>query len=438
MAEGNTTASFTMSDIIGSDGSPKVFGLPPTFPHLADIGSKTWKSILTPMPILTLTPCVPFTKELSDADQELGKAVIDAWTATDGDLQGSTDPDEVLQQQLESVKTSLDNSMEGDKRAFILQHAGKEYFNSFNTIVARMGAHLGINSITNSDIATRHLGGIHYYAGTGTSFSESGSNDYSDSVFSSLSKSASNFATQFQAALNDIGLNPNITADEVEKKQASAMHSVMSGRGKQTLGKVQSVLKGDQVLFPKIWQDSSFSRSYSLEFNFETPYGDRYSIFRDVYVPFASLLAMILPRQTGLSTYSGPFMCKVECKGLFSIDTGAITGFTINKSKEHQTAYGATRKITVTLDIEDLYPALMNSPSYATLAGNFGLCQYIDNLSLVDVANQGEHISLGAKIRQSAYKMGMDIGSNQQSTLIDIQESLQRLDPFKGNTFNPF
>tara|TARA_B100000700_G_scaffold331415_1_gene463965 strand:- start:1067 stop:2941 length:1875 start_codon:yes stop_codon:yes gene_type:complete len=85
------------------------------------------------------------------------------------------------------------------------------------------------------------------------------------------------------------------------------------------------------VDIPEHWQDSVAelpSESYTLELR--APYGNKMSIFTNIYVPLAMILAGALPLSTGAQSYTSPFLCDLFVKGrqqsrLSIIDSVSIT-----------------------------------------------------------------------------------------------------------------
>ena len=64
------------------------------------------------------------------------------------------------------------------------------------------------------------------------------------------------------------------------------------------MGKLQTILSGGRMIFPEIWSDSSFSRSYSISLKLVSPSGDKLSIFYNILVPIYHLMAFVLPRNS--------------------------------------------------------------------------------------------------------------------------------------------
>jgi hypothetical protein len=91
---------------------------------------------------------------------------------------------------------------------------------------------------------------------------------------------------------------------------------------------------GMKVVYPELWQDSSYMKSININFEFISPYGDPESIFKYVMVPFCSLLCFAMPRQAADNGYVSPFFIRADIPGYFTSDLGMITDFTWTKGGE--------------------------------------------------------------------------------------------------------
>lgn len=114
---------------------------------------------------------------------------------------------------------------------------------------------------------------------------------------------------------------------------------------------------------PEIWDNSSFSKSYSFNIQLRARYGDPVSIYQSIMVPLATILAMALPRQIGQNMYTSPFMVRGYCKGLFAIPLGVVDSISIRRG---QPEFGwALNNIPISVDInisiKDLSPAIFLS-----------------------------------------------------------------------------
>lgn len=124
------------------------------------------------------------------------------------------------------------------------------------------------------------------------------------------------------------------------------------------------IINGSNLIFPEIWQDSEYSKSYTIQTTFISPYGDKESVYLNCLVPMLHLLALALPRQTTANTYTSPFLVKMFAKGWFSCDMGIVESIQIEKGSDQSwTVDGLPSVMKVTLNVKDLYSQLMLSPS---------------------------------------------------------------------------
>ena len=111
---------------------------------------------------------------------------------------------------------------------------------------------------------------------------------------------------------------------------------------------------------PEVWQSSSYSRTGSFSLTCLSPYGDMESIFQSQYVPLACILAGALPRSTGMSSHTSPFVCQAYCRGIFSTPIGIIESVEVSRG-DNQFGFTANRlplKTTIHITIKDLYPTM--------------------------------------------------------------------------------
>lgn len=119
---------------------------------------------------------------------------------------------------------------------------------------------------------------------------------------------------------------------------------ILSGRGRITL--------------PDVFSSSSFSRSFSCNFTFHSPYGDNMSIFENCYIPFLMLLAMGIPRQTGKLSYTSPFAVRVFIKNHIMINYGMIESISVTRGGDSNdwTPSGYPKTLSVSVSIKDMEP----------------------------------------------------------------------------------
>lgn len=162
--------------------------------------------------------------------------------------------------------------------------------------------------------------GLPFFCTKNTSVSESLNNEYSTPSVVSQSndkamqqreqyimgmtagKSVSTASNYINAALN--------TIKEAAASAISDIPIVGDVAGffiKQNVGSMQ--------FFGDIWANSTVSNSYTLDFRFFSPYGDKESIFYNCYFPLLLLMNMALPRQNGRFAYKEPFIVRIQFPG---------------------------------------------------------------------------------------------------------------------------
>ena len=151
------------------------------------------------------------------------------------------------------------------------------------------------------------------------------------------------------------------------------------------------IIKGEgRFMMPKVWSDSSYSRNYSINMKFRSPYGDRVSIFENTFIPLLFLIGLTSPRQAGFSSYTTPYYVKAYSKGLISCELGMISSLSITRGEDRndRTIEGFFRTISVSLTIEDVMPTMSMSMSAGVFAPlkstNVGLKNYLTGLAGID------------------------------------------------------
>lgn len=113
----------------------------------------------------------------------------------------------------------------------------------------------------------------------------------------------------------------------------SAIKDVLAGATYQMgLGGLMALSGRGLVDIPKHWESSSASlprMDYTIELR--SPYGNKMSMFQNIYVPLAMILAGALPLSTGKQSYTSPFLVEVHSKGRASCRLGLIESLSITR-----------------------------------------------------------------------------------------------------------
>ena len=144
-----------------------------------------------------------------------------------------------------------------------------------------------------------------------------------------------------------------------------------------------STTNGMKVVYPELWSDSSYSKSFSVSFSFTSPYGDPASIFKYVYVPFCALLCFALPRQAAENGMVSPFFVRADIPGVTTSDLAFISDISWTKGGSNNlwTKDGLPRSIDVQITINDLYPYLAMTKRLSFLSANPSYTVFLDNMS---------------------------------------------------------
>jgi hypothetical protein len=252
---------------------------------------------------------------------------------------------------------------------------------------------------------------IQFYVDSSASFNEGNSNNTASSKMESIFDSAHDLMNEVAFMGNSGGLELDALTDHLDEF-ADGLNSFLFDDSSTKVGGVMSrilsvgsnVLKGENVVIPEIYQNSKYSKSYSISVDLRSPYGNKYSYFLNVLVPLFHLLCLAIPKQTTANTYSAPFIIKAYYPGVFACNLGIVKQITIDKNigGHTWTADGYPAEMKVTLDIDDLYADLTMSDSqdYALFLSNTSLIEFIAtncgvNLTVPQLADKVKTVTIG-------------------------------------------
>lgn len=249
-----------------------------------------------------------------------------------------------------------------------------------------------------------YAGCIAFYADGGTSVDESFGNTTTESQLASGLNSISDQAREVNFFAGNVGshlglsINSLTGGDDVGQQVdslKSKIDSLMGGGSilSTILNKATTILAGGRLIFPEIWADSSFSRSYSCSMKLVSPSGDKLSIFLNILVPLYHLLAFTLPRQAMQQAYFSPFLVRAYYRGLFNVDMGIIPGLSVTKGEEGEWSIdGIPTVCNISFEIKDLYDGLYMSKesalSYNGIISNIAELDYIANTCGININDQ--------------------------------------------------
>lgn len=248
-----------------------------------------------------------------------------------------------------------------------------------------------VNTLKN-DIFAGYRQYVHFYVDPSTSVNENMSNTTQKSQLEGAFDTAEGVikeATMLLQSVSDAGAYAQQFLTTAGEGIISLANTATLGLFKNMLGLAEKeVLHGANLIYPEIWMDSDYSKSYTVQMNLVSPYGDKEAIYLNIMVPLLHALCMSLPRQSSANSFSSPFIIRAYCKGWFSCDMGMVESITIDKGPEQSwTVDGLPSQVKITMTIKDLYSQLMISPSNkpSLFFSNQGMMDYLGSMCGVDL-----------------------------------------------------
>lgn len=263
---------------------------------------------------------------------------------------------------------------------------------------------------------------VQFYIDPDVGYSDSLSNSTGESSLKSALDQGSSAMKEVSFMANSGGIDTT-TINELSETAANALQegfaqindgAGVSGAISRIINLGSDVLKGNNIIMPDIYQNSSYQKSYSITIHLKTPYGTRLGYFMDIFVPMMHLLALAMPKQESANSFSSPFLLKAYVEGVFSCNLGIVEGLSINKISDSWSADGLPTEVDVTLSITDLYSDLMMTPSNSPI-------NFVNNSSLIEFLATNCGLSL---IKPNYEKKFNFIVNAVKSTFTDIPQNI--------------
>lgn len=384
-----------------------IHGMPYQFLSLTDrrlsgskFGRKYSDKIITRIPLLLLTPGVPeFLGGYSDSDRK------DLLTYLKNRGKGKDESiiDELIGE--DSNKTG---------KFYSFKFAYKEYYKYVNLMLRNMSRFLNIHDrkidgvrldnyswekYTNDAFKgfVSNAESIAFYIDSDTQVSESFTNETTQSTLANTVNGLSDMGREIQFMLGSTAgvefekfkaENYDATLEEFTNFTNKYASILPSGIVDKLTNGVLTVSSGGKMIFPEIWADSSFSRSYDINIKLTTPEADNFSWFMNIGVPMIHLIALVAPRQLGANSYQAPFLVRGYYKGFFNCDMGIITSMNIKRGdKGKWTTNGLPTVVDIDFNLKDLYQimSISREDKIADLLKNTALLDYIANMCGINV-----------------------------------------------------
>ena len=378
-----------------------IFGMPYQFSPLADIrmsgndfGVTYADRIVARMPLLLLTPGTP--EFLKGRDAESKAKLLASLTGLSDD------------------KTSIDEIVGREGKYYSLSPDRPQYFHYVNPMCRAVARFLGIgdmvvdgqslnnynwdehcNAKINQSITYRQS--IPFYLDSETQITDNFSNSTTESQLAGKVNDMSQMGRELQFILGTAGavLDHNVKHGMDKDLDAQAkgeqLGTAIAGGGfiKNVMGSLDTIMAGGKLIFPEIWSDSDFTRSYDVSLKLVSPDADPLSLYLNLCVPTLHLMAMCLPRQFGVNGYMAPFIVRGFYRGLFNCDMGVITNMSVTKGANGSwTKYGMPTAFDINFTIKDLYSALSmshNKNIKLNIMNNIFMMDYLANMCGVNI-----------------------------------------------------
>jgi len=207
---------------------------------------------------------------------------------------------------------------------------------------------------------------VQFYVENTAGVSESADNRTSPSKLAGIFDSGQELLKEAAFIGNTSGIDTKELATQLSGGVEKMNEMLFSGDGtgsgvlNRLLSNVNNVVKGQNIIFPEIYQSSDFRKQYSIAIDLRTPYGTIMGYYLNIVVPLCHLLCLALPRQETANTYGSPFLVRVYYPGVFTCNLGIVESLTIDKGAtgDGWTVDGFPTHVKVTLNIIDLYSDL--------------------------------------------------------------------------------
>ena len=233
---------------------------------------------------------------------------------------------------------------------------------------------------------------------------ESFSNETGESALAEKINSTSGSIrdAKFNLAGGDIGIPVLQQAMEaIMGFGSAAVGSFAKWTGMDGLG---VLLGGGFIDIPHTWKNSTASLpkiEYTIELR--ATYGNKISIFTDIYIPLLMLMASTLPLSTGKKSYTSPFLVEAYRKGKSQVRLGIVDSISITRGAGNA-AWSVDQlplAVDVTLSISDL-TQMVHMPIDDTIGAyddDSGFTDYMATLGSLGLSDMTMYPLLAARAK---------------------------------------
>lgn len=224
------------------------------------------------------------------------------------------------------------------------------------------------------------------------------SNNFENSIIEQKLNTLSEWGRPFRETMKAFG---NTGQQTMEAFQDTVKDSVNTTAGADAKGLEKifgSLGQGKHFSLPKVWKDSTYNPSLSLNVKLVSPYGDSTSVAKHVIRPLIQLLILGAPISDDGITYGYPKYLQIKAYGITNISIGYIDSISINRGGA-DTTYNVWRQPT-SLDLTiSIKPALNG---FAAIWNKDG--------TVSDKGFDKEQLTVNDTLYPSQYNINTDIG----------------------------
>ena len=344
-------------------------------------------------------------------------------------------------------------------RYYSLKFALDEYYDYVNPMCWSTAGLLDLSKVRMPDGST--LGGYHWskylnsqfgtYAKAGNnmlfyvdSFNEASEDFGNDTRESSLVSTINGYADNIKEVnyiMNyqngEIGAmaDSNGAFNAMRTTIQNTIDTFAKGKGvlQALLGNSTTILAGGKLVFPEMWGDSSFDRSFTVNIKLRSPDSDPLSIYLNIIVPFIHLIALTAPRNflDNSNGYISPFLVRAYFRGIMNIDLGIVTGLSVTRGGEGNWSLdNLPTSVDVSLTIKDLYKSMYLADGGlkdAKFIGNDGEVDYLMNLAGINIAQESfqRRATIAGAVYGGQFKsLGARIGVELETQYINLMDKI--------------
>lgn len=400
----------SIEDSLSISNCRGIHGMPYQFMPIADtrvssqpdaFGRKYAEKIVARMPVLCITPGTPiFLEGYNDSSKSRIKEMFVEFASGD-------------------IKGGMDELLNGNGKFYSIKFDYRGYYDYVNTMCRQAACLLGLGDkeINGHKLRNFDWGGdinadmskiinytecVAFYIDSEKSISESFNNSTTDSSLKGQMGQLSEMGRELQYYLGSISGQTGVafdkfTSQENITKNIDNMNNFIEnvlGKGngnifKRLTGNIQTVVSGGRLIFPEIWSDSSFGRSFNVSQTLVSPDPSDFAVYLNILVPMFHWVALAAPRSSLANGYIAPYIFRAFYKGMFNVDMGIIGDLNFTKGDEGSwNRSGLPTVVKVSVDIKDLYSSFSMSNAESgeiNIFNNTILMDYIANLCGINI-----------------------------------------------------